>query len=72
MLEQIAAQQAVVENLSGEELRRKKGSLVRDYNHCQDRRQKQKERLTSLLNQMVASSSIPFWVVSSRKSRRRI
>ncbi len=53
MLEQIAAQQAVVENLSGEELRRKKGSLVRDYNHCQDRRQKQKERLTSLLNQMV-------------------
>lgn len=51
--EMAAAEQAATENLSGEELRRKKGMLVRDLNHCQQRRQKQKEWLTGLLNQMV-------------------
>lgn len=45
--------QEELERLSGEELRRKKGMLVRDYNHCQERRQQQKDQLTGLLNQMV-------------------
>ena len=52
-LEMIARQQELMEKLSGEELRRKKGMLVRDYNQCMAHRQQQKERLTVLLNQMV-------------------
>ncbi len=52
-LEIIASEQAAVEELSGEALRRKKGMLVRDYNQCLERRQKQKDRLISQLNQMV-------------------
>lgn len=51
-LQMIAALQAAMERLSGEELRRKKGMLVRDYNHCMSQKQKQKDRLTGLLNQM--------------------
>lgn len=51
-LQMMAALQAAVERLSGEELRRKKGMLVRDYNHCLAQRQEQKDRLTGLLNQM--------------------
>lgn len=51
-LQMITALQAAVERLSGEELRRKKGMLVRDYNHCLAQRQKQKDQLTGLLNQM--------------------
>lgn len=52
-LQMIAALQEAVERLSGEELRRKKGMLVRDYNQCLAHRQKQKDDLTGLLNQMV-------------------
>lgn len=52
-LEQIAERQDFIEKLSGEELRRTKGVLVRDYNYCIERRQKQKDSLTRLLNQMV-------------------
>lgn len=52
-LEMTAEEQAAHERLSGEELRRKKGMLVRDYNSCLERRQRQKELLTGLLNQMV-------------------
>lgn len=52
-LRMIAALQEAVERLSREELRRRKGMLVRDYHDCQERRQQQKDRLTGLLNQMV-------------------
>ncbi len=52
-LQMAAALQAAMERLSGEELRRKKGMLVRDQNHYLGQRQKQKDRLTELLNQMV-------------------
>lgn len=52
-LQMIAALQESVERLSGEELRRKKGTLIRDYNQCLAHRQKQKDDLTGLLNQMV-------------------
>lgn len=49
----IAKLQEALERMSGEELRRKKGMLVRDYNLCKERRQQQKDELTGLLNQMV-------------------
>lgn len=52
-LQMIAMLQEAVERLSREELRRKKGTLLRDYNNCQERRQQQKDQLTGLLNQMV-------------------
>ncbi len=52
-LQMIAVLQEQAERLSGEELRHKKGILVRDYNHCRENRQKQKELLTSQLNAMV-------------------
>ncbi len=51
-LEMTAMEQSAMERLSGEELRRKKGMLVRDYNSCQERRQGRKEQLAGLLNQM--------------------
>lgn len=51
-LQMIALLQETLERLSREELRRKKGTLVRDYNHCQKRRQQKKDQLTELLNQM--------------------
>ena len=52
-LQMIAMLQEAVERLSREELRRRKGTLLRDYNNCQERRQQQKDQLTGLLNQMV-------------------
>lgn len=52
-IQMIAALQAALERLSGEELRRKKGMLIRDYNQCMENRRKQKEHLTRLLNEMV-------------------
>ena len=42
-----------LEGMSGEELRKKKGMLVRDYNQCLERRQRQKDILTGQLNAMV-------------------
>ena len=41
-IQMIAALQAALERLSGEELRRKKGMLIRDYNQCMENRRKQK------------------------------
>lgn len=52
-LQMVSALQEEMERLSGEELRRKKGILVRDYNQCRESRQKQKEHLVGLLNEMV-------------------
>lgn len=49
----IAKLQDAVEHMSREELRRKKGTLMRDYNGYQEQRQQRKEHLTALLNQMV-------------------
>lgn len=51
-LQMIALLQEALERFSREELRRKKGTLVRDYNHCQKLRQQKKDQLTELLNQM--------------------
>lgn len=52
-LEIIHSLQTEMEKLSGEQLRKEKGLLVRDYNRCQEHRQQEKDRLNGKLNQMV-------------------
>lgn len=56
-LEIIGIQQAKIGQLQGKELRTKKGMLVRDYNHCKENRQKQKDQLSRQLNVMVRRES---------------